>query len=313
MCIRDRCHSSPEVYSSAICNAFSLCAPSPNSTTPLVRRSSIRTGFCAGCTWLDSRCPARSSLRRCWHGETLTRALVFTSGSALYSGIYGKPLRTGFFYSQSLFDLLVVTTIVHVTGSGTSQFAALYILVIAAASLLLPYTGGLLIAALGCVLYFADVIITPGTPLDLGVWLQLGVFAAVALGSGYIAARLRQAGAGTQQLAAELVKVRLQAADILKNIRSAIVTVDAAGGLVYANPAASQLLGIELDDHVGSRVIETISVAAPELARALGRAARDGTRTSRAEGSITVRDRRFPIGLNTTRSEGDGAATATAT
>ena len=243
----------------------------------------------------------------------ITGALVFTAGSALYSGIYRKPLRSGFFYTQSLFDLVVVTTIVHVTGGGTSQFAALYILVIAAASLLLPYTGGLLIAALGCVLYFADVIITPGTPLDLGVWLQLGVFAAVALGSGYIAARLRQAGAGTQQLAAELVKVRLQAADILKNIRSGIVTVDAAGGLVYANPAASQLLGIPLDEHLGSRVIETISVAAPELARALGRAARDGTRTSRAEGSITVRDRRFPIGLNTTRSEGDGAATATAT
>ncbi len=244
----------------------------------------------------------------------ITGALVFTSGSALYSGIYKKPLRPAFFYTQSLFDLGVVTTIVHVTGSGTSQFAALYILVIAAASLLLPYTGGLLIAALGCVLYFADVIITPGTPLDLGVWLQLGVFSAVALGSGYIAARLRQAGAGTEQLAAELVKVRLQAADILKNIRSGIVTVDASGGLVYANPAASQLLGIPLDDHLGSRVIETISGAAPELARALGRAARDGTRTSRAEGTITVRDRRFPIGLNTTRSEGDeSAATATAT
>jgi len=242
----------------------------------------------------------------------ITGALVFTSGSALYSGIHKKPLGAGFFYSQSLFDLVVVTTIVHVTGSATSQFAALYILVIAAASLLLPAAGGLLIAALGCVLYFADVIITPATPLDLGVWLQLGVFAAVALGSGYIAARLRQAGAGTQQLAAELVKVRLQAADILKNIRSGIVTVDASGGLVYANPAASQLLGIPLDDHVGSRVLETISGAAPELARALGRAARDGTRTSRAEGTITTHDRRFPIGLNTTRSEG-AAASATAT
>jgi len=242
----------------------------------------------------------------------ITGALVFTSGSALYSGIHKKPLGAGFFYSQSLFDLVVVTTIVHVTGSATSQFAALYILVIAAASLLLPAAGGLLIAALGCVLYFADVIITPATPLDLGVWLQLGVFAAVALGSGYIAARLRQAGAGTQQLAAELVKVRLQAADILKNIRSGIVTVDASGELVYANPAASQLLGIPLDDHVGSRVLETISGAAPELARALGRAARDGTRTSRAEGTITAHDRRFPIGLNTTRSEGD-AASATAT
>jgi two-component system sensor histidine kinase PilS (NtrC family) len=241
-------------------------------------------------------------------------ALAFTAGSALYSIVYRSPLRPGFLYIQSLFDLVVVTAIVHVTGGGTSQFAALYILVIAAASLLLPFSGGLLIAALGCVLYFADVLLAPGPEIDLGVWLQLGVFSAVALGSGYIAARLRQAGAGTEQLAAELVKVRLQAADILRNIRSGIVTVDATGGLVYANPAASQLLGLPLDEHVGSRVIETISGASPELARALDRAAQDGTRTTRAEGTVTVRDRRFPIGLNTTNSAGDqGGAEATAT
>ena len=242
-------------------------------------------------------------------------ALAFTAGSGLYSFIYRNPLRPAFFYTQSLFDLALVTAIVHVTGGGTSQFAALYILVIAAASLLLPFSGGLLIAALGCVLYFADVILTSGSQRDLGVWLQLGVFSAVSLGSGYIAARLRQAGAGTEQLAAELVKVRLQAADILKNIRSGIVTVDSDGDLVYANPAASQLLGLPLDEHVGSRVIETISAAAPELARALERAATDGTRTSRAEGTITARDRRFPIGLNTTGSDdhaGPSSATATA-
>jgi two-component system sensor histidine kinase PilS (NtrC family) len=243
----------------------------------------------------------------------ITIALAFTAGSALYSIVYRSPLRPVFLYTQSLFDLLVVTAIVHVTGGGSSQFAALYILVIAAASLLLPFSGGLLIALLGCVLYFADVLLTPGTQLDIAVWLQLGVFSAVALGSGYIAARLRQAGAGTEQLAAELVKVRLQAADILRNIRSGIVTVDATGGLVYANPAASQLLGLQLDSQVGLPVIETIFGAAPELARALERAAQDGTRTYRAEGSITVRDRRFPIGLNTTSSEGDEGAPATAT
>src|SRR5690349_20829281 len=101
-------------------------------------------------------------------------ALVFTVVSALYSAVYRRPLRPPFLYAQSLFDLALVTVIVHVTGGGTSQFAALYILVIAAASILLPVSGGLLIAALGCVLYFADVINTPGTQLDLGVWLQLG-------------------------------------------------------------------------------------------------------------------------------------------
>jgi two-component system sensor histidine kinase PilS (NtrC family) len=244
----------------------------------------------------------------------ITTALAFTAGSVLYSVVYRSSLRPAFLYIQSLFDLLVVTAIVHVTGGGSSQFAALYILVIAAAALLLPFSGGLVVAALGCILYFADVLVTPGMQLDLGVWLQLGVFAAVALGSGYIAARLRQAGAGTEQLAAELVKVRLQAADILRNIRSGIITVDASGCLVYANPAASQLLGMELDAHVGAPVLGTISSAAPALGRALERAAQDGTRTTRAEGTITTADRQFPVGLNTTSSQGeDGVAPATAT
>jgi len=243
----------------------------------------------------------------------ITCALAFTAGSALYSVVYRTALRPAFLYTQSLFDLVVVTAIVHVTGGGSSQFAALYILVIAAASLLLPFSGGLMIAAGGCLLYFADVLLIPGTQLDLAVWLQLGVFAAVALGSGYIAARLRQAGAGTEQLAAELVKVRLQAADILRNIRSGIVTVDASGSLVYANPAASQLLGMDLDEHVGTPVIGTIRRASAALAQALERAAHDGSRTTRAEGVVTAGERHFPIGLHTTNSEGEDGIGATAT
>jgi two-component system sensor histidine kinase PilS (NtrC family) len=166
---------------------------------------------------------------------------------------------------------------------------------------------------LGCLLYFADVILTPEMQLDLAVWLQLGVFAAVALGSGYIAARLRQAGAGTEELAAELVKVRLQAADILKNIRSGIITVDASGSLVYANPAASQLLGIDFDEHVGAPVIGIIRAASPALARAIERAAQHGSRTTRAEGVVTAGERHFPVGLHTTTSEGEGGTAANAT
>src|SRR5688500_11973935 len=86
----------------------------------------------------------------------ITIALAFTAGSALYTVVQRTTLRPAFLYTQSLFDLAVVTAIVHVTGGGSSQFAALYILVIAAASLLLPFPGGLVIAALGCVLYFTD-------------------------------------------------------------------------------------------------------------------------------------------------------------
>jgi two-component system, NtrC family, sensor histidine kinase PilS len=243
----------------------------------------------------------------------VTGAMVFTAASAAFSEIYRNPLSTTFLSMQAVFDLVLVTAIVHVTGAGTSQFAALYILVIAASALLLSLGGGLLAAALGCVLYFADILFAHKAPLDAGLWLQLGVFASVALSSGYISARLREARAGSEELAAELVKVRLQAADILRNIRSGIVTVDENGDLLYANPAASNLLGLGLEDRVGDPILTTLEPVSPVLARALERAAVEGIKTLRAEGTVIAPTRTFPIGLNTTlSSNGEGTGTATA-
>jgi signal transduction histidine kinase len=169
---------------------------------------------------------------------------------------------------------------------------------------MLTASAGLLIAALGCVFYFTDVIFAHRSSLDLGYWLQLGVFAGVALSSGYIASRLREARVGREELAAELVKVRLQAEDILRNIRSGIVTVDAAGHLVYANPAASSLLGMDLAGHTGRRVRDLFGTISPELVSALERAASSGVRTIRAEGKVINATRGFPIGLNTTVTAG---------
>jgi len=251
----------------------------------------------------------------------LIGAGVFTAISAAWSEFQPRALDDSFLGGQILFDLVLVTGLVHVTGGAASQFAALYILVIAVAALMLTASAGLLVAALGCVFYFADVILAHRSSLDLGYWLQLGVFAGVALSSGYIASRLREARVGREELAAELVKVRLQAEDILRNIRSGIVTVDAAGNLVYANPAASALLGLDLGDNTGRKVRDLFGSVSPELVGALEQAASTGIRTIRAEGKVITATRGFPIGLNTTVTGGvdtngngtDGASrTATA-
>ena len=234
----------------------------------------------------------------------LVGAAVFTAISAAWSEFQDRALNDSFVGGQILFDLVLVTGLVHVTGGAASQFAALYILVIAVAALMLKASTGLLIAALGCLFYFADVILAHRSSLDLGYWLQLGVFAGVALSSGYIATRLRDARAGHEELAAELVKVRLQAEDILRNIRSGIVTVDVAGNLVYANPAASSLLGMDLGNSAGRKVRDLFGSVSPELVSALERAAASGLRTSRAEGKVITASRGFPIGLNTTVTAG---------
>jgi two-component system, NtrC family, sensor histidine kinase PilS len=234
----------------------------------------------------------------------VTATLVFTLGSVAYSDFFRRTVGRTFLTAQAAFDLAVVTAIVHLTGGPSSQFAGLYILVIATAALLLLVSRALLIAALGCALYFGDVLVAQRATLDVWIWLQLGVFTTVALLSAYLAARLREARAGHVELAAELQQVRLQAADILHNIRSGIITVDPTGRLLYANPTASRLLGMSLEDRVGQPILPTLEPVAPVLARALERAAQDGSRVTRAEGTITVGARSFPIGLNTTVSDG---------
>jgi two-component system, NtrC family, sensor histidine kinase PilS len=232
-----------------------------------------------------------------------------TVASVGYSEVYKRPLRTNFLYLQSVFDTLLVTAVVHVTGGAASQFSALYILVIAASTLLLPLGGGLLIATLGNVLFVADVLWAVDTQLTGIVWLQLGVFTAVALGSGYLAVQLRREGEGKALLVAELLQLRLQADDILRNIRSGVLTVDSDGCLLYANPMAEHLLGLTLINRLGHPIIDKLAAVAPELALAVRRSVSEHVRTTRAEGTIKTSKGKIQIGVTTTYTEGDGLRT----
>jgi two-component system sensor histidine kinase PilS (NtrC family) len=256
--------------------------------------------------------------------DTLIATLAFaaatlaTVGSAMFVEFEGqRPLGLAFYAGQCALDLLLVTAVVHITGGWSSQFAALYILVIASGALLLPFRGGLIVAAAASVLYTLDVLLLrPGAePPFVGVGVQLAVFAVVAVGSGYVALRLRQAGSGREALAAQLVKVQLEAAEILRTIRSGIVTVDSQGRLLYANPAASELLGLDLRSFTGRPLLPSLLGVSPQLADLLERSARDGVRTTRAEGIIRRHGEEFAIGVTTTVADGtrpDGSVTATA-
>ncbi len=233
-------------------------------------------------------------------------AVAFTTASAWVTTVQRRVLTTTFFYLQSLFDLALVTAVVHVTGRAASPFAALYILVIAVASLLLPTGGGLLIAALGNVLFFADVFFGNDSGYTLALGLQLGIFAIVALGSGLVSAKLREGAAGRDLLAAELVQARLEAADILHNIRSGIVTVDLGGRLLYANPAAGELLGADLEARVGQPFFEWLAPVAPVLADALRQSVTTRERIVRAEGAMYRDGETLTLGVTTTAPDSPG-------
>ncbi len=242
-------------------------------------------------------------------------AFAVTGISLIAVEMYRAPATRVFLLWQAVTDIALITALVHVTNGSESQFAALYILVIAYSALLIPRSGGLIAALLVCAFYFTEIVVTREFVLDSTAWLQMANFATVAVGTGYVSARLREVGSGSEVLAETLRRERLQASDVLDNIRSGVITIDSRATLQYVNQAASTLLGLDLTSKIGRDVRTELERSAPGLLLALERAIRTRTRTSRAEALVTFGDRELQLGITVTFLRGDdpldaGSATA---
>ena len=248
-------------------------------------------------------------------GTTLTAtlvllaALVFTAGSFWYSHLSRRATpEKGFLYAQVVFDALLVTGVIHLSGGVESAFAPLYILVICAAAVLLPMLGGILVGLLASVLYFADVALTaPHALVDGAVVLQTVLFATVALVTGYLGDRLRQTGV---EIESELRLLRVSRDDILASINTGILTVDGQGRLVYMNPAAVELLRLDPQVWVGRPVLEALDGVAHGLGSILRRSIETRKAIRRSETSA-AREGGTILGVSTTLVErADSAAPA---
>ncbi len=233
----------------------------------------------------------------------LVVTVVVTIASYWHTHIRGRaPTRT-FLYSQALFDALLITAIVHITGGPTSDFSTLYVPLIVVTAVLMPPASTALITAVVGLVYCADVVFGHHLPFGPGIAMQLGLFAVVGAMTAYLASRVSAMGAEREALAGELRQVRLEAQDVLRNIPTGIVTVDGDGRLLYCNPAAEQILGFRERQWLGRSIMPEFARMAPEFWAALTATARRGVRAMRVEAMVRRADRSFPIGVTTTTLE----------
>jgi two-component system sensor histidine kinase PilS (NtrC family) len=242
-------------------------------------------------------------------------ALVFTGyGAGTVFLLNRKPGNT-FFLVQALVDLALVTTIVHFAGQPQSAFPALYVLVVAAYALLMPPAWIVGTVVITSILYLGDTIWNHGASLETASWAQIGVYHLVFALVAVLGHRLREAGMEQVTLATELQRVRLEADDILRNIRSGVLTVDGFGRLAFINPTAERLLDLDGEALIGLAVLDQLKTRSSELWAAVVAGIRNGRKISRGEGMVVQGGgRMFPIGLSTTtfRQEAQEAPSVTA-
>jgi two-component system, NtrC family, sensor histidine kinase PilS len=233
-------------------------------------------------------------------------ALGVTAAGAWYTHVLKRDPGRTFLYGQVTFDVLLVTGVVHVTGGGASNLAWLYILVIAEGALLLPLPGGVLIGGLAAMLYAADIVWGHAESLTGAVTLQILVFASVAILIGVLGDRVRRAGMALGAVESELRRLRVDTSEILTSIDTGVLTVDQDERLVYMNPAAEVILGMDARQWQEAPVLEAIAEVSPGLADQLRHAVREGIAQSRHKALAQRDGARVILGIGmTVRDEED--------
>lgn len=227
--------------------------------------------------------------------------VLFTVGSYLISHVREGEIGAPFLYSQVVFDAILLTGAVYLTGGRASIFAPLYILVVSAGALLLPMLGGILLGLLTSILYFAAAVMTSGT-VDAGVVLLSVLIAVIAAVTSYVGDRLRTTGAALGEAQTELRLLRLGTDDILATIGTGIITIDGEGRLVYANPAAVDMLGISRERWIERPVLAELDRIAPGLGGVIQRTASTRNPIRRFE-TRPLADDTFVLGVSTTLLE----------
>ena len=158
---------------------------------------------------------------------------------------------------QCIVDVLLVGTLVKLTGGFDSLFTPLFVWPVVGASWLRGRRGGLQMAALiavlgvGLVMWQSDAVGTRFDPDALSslvnavyvVGLNVSGLLAIALLTGYLAERLSSAHQHLERATSELVGLQAFNQFAIDSLAGGLMTADAAGTVLTANRMAEVILG----------------------------------------------------------------------
>ncbi len=228
----------------------------------------------------------------------------------------GREIGLGFLYSQAALDVVLFNGVVHITGGSGSPFVSLFIALAAGYALVLPLSSAILTALSAGMLYLALNLAFGGDTNGIVLALQVLVIMLVALAASMVGARFRQVRSELRSVEGELHRLRLDTADVLRNIPSGVITLDASGNLVYMNLAAGDLCGLDGTDLLGTDLLPELERRAPDVAAAVRETMETGRRVRNREAEVLVDPRSgagdkegdpLPVSVSTTMLQDEGA------
>ncbi len=202
-----------------------------------------------------------------------TYLFSFLSFLALKFG--ARQVRT-ITYAQIVWDLILVTTLILLSGGVTSPFAFLYFLSIISASLLLArseayYTASLCVILYGSILDFQyydrlgllGISPLPAQQYGAGyifylIFLYSASFYLAAFLAGSLAERARLSESALQEKAIDYAELERLNSSIVSTIDSGLLTINAAGRIRVFNRYAEILTGVSQTDAYDRPLAEVI-------------------------------------------------------
>ena len=200
---------------------------------------------------------------------------VFSFGSLVVLHLSRGHMRS-LAYAQIVWDLILVTVLILISGGGGSPYAFLYFLSIISASTLLARSQAYYAASLCVILYgaildlqyygkLAPLGLSPLPAQQYGagylfyiIFLYSAAFYLTAILAGHLSERARLSESALEEKAIDYEELERLNSSIVSTIDSGLLTINSAGRIRVFNRYAEQLTGVSQEDAYDRPLFEVI-------------------------------------------------------